>query len=148
MKNTLSIVYIPFVFVAIFLMFTACEEELPTDRQDYNEGAWSLVRYQQSAWLPNQFDVFDKGQIVWAFDADNQSLEVKIEEEVAKIESLPVDGTYQYELKEHTCNYGDNQYIKIEDRGYGVMITDHVANDSLIITNACLDGQTILFVRQ
>lgn len=147
MKNTLSAVYIPFVFVAIFLMFTACEEELPNNRQNENEDTWSLVRYQQSAFFPDQFQAFDKGQILWAFDADNQSLEVKIDE-VDKIENLPTDGTYPYELKDHACNYGDNQYIEIEGRGYGVMITDHVANDSLIITNACLDGHIILFVRQ
>jgi len=146
MKNKLSSVYIPFVFVAMCLMFTACEEELPTDRQNENIDTWSLVKYQQSAFFPDQFQAFDKDQIVWAFDADNQSLEVKIEE-VDKIENLPGPGTYQYELKEHACNYGDNQYINIEGRGYGVMITDNIANDSLMITNECVDGHVILFVR-
>lgn len=146
MKNTLSSVCIPFVCIAMFLMFTACEEELPTDRDNENKDAWSLVRYQQSAFFPDQFQAFDKDQIVWSFDADNQSLEIKIDE-VDKIENLPVAGTYQYEFKDHGCNEGDNQYIEIEERGYGVMITDHVANDSLIITNECVDGHIILFIR-
>jgi len=88
----------------------------------------------------------EEGQIVWDMDMEVQSLDITIEE-VEKIENLPYPGSYQFELVEHSCNYDDNQYLSVEGREYGLMITDYVDNDSLIITNACVDGHIILFVR-
>ena len=147
MKNNLSLA---FLFCAMCLIFNACEYAAPladteenTDRQTES---WSLVKYTPSSFFPEQYESLEEGQIVWDFDMDAQSLDVSIQE-VEKIDGLPYPGSYQFELTEHACNYGDNQFIAIEGRGYGVMITDYTDNDSLIISNVCVDGHQLLFVR-
>lgn len=147
MKNKLSVVHFLFLSVAMCLTFNACEyEESSAERQSANEDVWSLVKYTPSAFLPDQFEAFEEGEILWSFDATTQNLEVKIEG-TDKIENLPESGTHKYEFKEHGCNYGDNEFISIQGREYGVMIADHIASDSLIISNACVDGHIILFIR-
>lgn len=148
MKNKLSIVCVSFM-CCMLLVFSSCEyEALQTNEQNTERTAssWSLATYTPSAFFPEQFQSFEEGQIVWDFDMDTQSLDISIEE-VQKIESLPDIGSYQFELAEHVCNYGDNQYISIDGREYGLMITDYIDSDSLIITNACVDGHIMLFVR-
>lgn len=147
MKNILSVICFP--IMCMMLVFSACEYQTPPideENTDRNASAWSLVKYTPSAFFPNQFEAFEEGQIVWDMDMEVQSLDITIEE-VEKIENLPYPGSYQFELVEHSCNYDDNQYLSVEGREYGLMITDYVDNDSLIITNACVDGHIILFVR-
>jgi len=147
MKNILSIVCVLFMFCVV--VFTACEyEALQIDEESTERQieSWSLVKYIPSAFFPEQFQALEEGQIVWDFDMDAQSLDISIEE-VEKIDGLPFPGSYQFELEEHACNYDDNQYISIEGRQYGLMITDYIDNDSLIITDACVDGHVILFVK-
>jgi len=148
MKNKLSIICVLFMFC--MMVFSACQYEIPQIAEESVEreasSSWSLTKYTPSAFFPDEFQSFEEGQIVWDFDMDAQSLDIHIEE-VNKIEGLPDIGDYQFELKEHACNYGDNQYISIEGRDYGLMITDHIDSDSLIISEACLDGHIMLFVR-
>lgn len=146
MKNKLSVVHFLFVFFAMCLTFNSCEYQEPSAYRQSMENTWSLVKYTPSAFFSDNFETFEEGQVLWSFDDATQNLEVKLEG-IDKIENLPAPGTYKYEFKEHPCNYDENEFISIEGREYGVMIADHIVNDTLIISHACLDGHIILFVK-
>ena len=81
--------------------------------------------------------------IIWKIDFDKQRIEV-----ILKDDSTPVyleQGTYSYQLIDHPCNYGENQFLRVDNQDIGLMILDDLASGTLIITGECYDGDRLTF---
>jgi hypothetical protein len=109
------------------------------------DGTWYLTEYIPSAEFQVNIRTFEPGQISWTFDTINQKIDIKIDKGVNF--NLIKEGSYNYEFGDNGCNYDDNLFIIIDNRGFGTLIKTGIPNDTLVISDACVDGHILNFSR-
>lgn len=136
---------IPFI---IILMITglknySCQKE--SNNRSGLDGTWYLTEYIPSAEFPVNKQIFKRGQISWTFDTKNQKINIKMDKGVNF--NLITEGLYNYEFGDNGCNYDDNLFIIIDNKGFGTLIKTDIPNDILKISYACVDGHILNFSR-
>jgi hypothetical protein len=140
-----KIKFIPFLIllVIIGLKNYSCQKE--SNNSSGLDGTWYLTEYIRSAEFPDNILTFKPGQITWTFDTIHQKITIKIEKGVNF--NLITAGSYNYEFGDNGCNYDDNLFIIIDNRGFGTLIKTGIPNDILKISYACVDGHILNFSR-
>lgn len=132
-----------FLFFLMTFFFASCKDD--SINSSNIDGNWSLVEYVPSAFNPDDNQTFAPGQVVWKFSSDIKQIEVSIQNGVEF--NLLDEGTYDYKFGDNGCNYDENLFIIIDERGFGVLIKDKISEGTLIISNACVDGHIMTFTR-
>lgn len=122
-----------------FLILMGCRKDSTPPGID---GDWFLVSYQASAWNPGSVEQYSRGDVQWTFNLGAEMLEVVADSSVNY--SLLPSGSHSIFIGTHPC--GD-EGIEINGQDYGAIDKSRLEQDSLVITNVCVDGQVLLFVR-
>lgn len=143
MKNIISIARLTLFFLMTLIVFSCKDDDKVIP--DNIDGNWSLVEYVPSAFFPDNNQTFATGQVVWKFNSETKQVKVSIQNGVEF--DLIDEGEYNYEFGDNGCNDGQNLFIIIGERGFGTLIRDKISEDTLIISNACVDGHIMTFIR-
>lgn len=135
---------VAFIFLLMIgLLSASCQKETQNDSD--LEGEWYLTEYTPQAEFPEVTETYASGQITWTFNTRKQQVTVEIQEGVDF--DVISEGKHRYEFGDNGCNHEDNLFIKVGDTGLGTLIRDHIADDSLVISDACVDGHILIFAR-
>ena len=141
-----------FSLLAIALLLAGCSGEEadnnPDQPMDQNPDP-GFNSFSLRYFYPNadqlEFIDFDKNEIVWEFDFDNQEIDVVV---LPTAESVFLSsGTYSYTLEDNPCNFGENRYIYPDGRKMGLMILDQIDEGFITITEECISGPVYTFQR-
>lgn len=130
----------------IALGITACKKTDSTKNDIGYGGQWSLVTYNPSPMTgTTNANNYNLGDVIWNFNAGNQTVTVTLNNTANNNPLAP--GNYNFQLGNHPCNYGSNQYFTINNEIVGVFVLDEIANNQLKITAECFDGAILKFER-
>ncbi len=136
---------IPFLILLMIIGLKnySCQKE--SNNRSGLDGTWYLTEYIPSAEFQDNIQTFKPGQITWTFDTINQKINIKIDKGVNF--NLITEGLYNYEFGDNGCNYDDNLFIIIDNKGFGTLVKTGIPNDILEISYACVDGHILNFSR-
>jgi hypothetical protein len=126
----------------ILLLSSACKKDAPSGGT--LNGDWNLVTYTPSAISPGSSFSYNAGEVVWAFNTSANALDVSIAPQV-NFDFIDA-GSYNYVFNNQSC--GDpGTGLEVNGVNYGSLDQTRVANDSLVLSSACLDGPILIFTR-
>lgn len=106
-------------------------------------GDWNLVSYIPSA-ISSTAQLYNSGEVVWAFNTSANAIDIGID---TLVNFNYIDaGSYNYVFNTQSC--GDpGTGLEINGVNYGSLDQSRVANDTLVLTDACVDGAILVFTR-
>lgn len=131
-----------FLFCTLLLSLSTCNQDDKVASQQ-NNPSFTLV--SRSNAFGGSSTEYPSEAIVWTINFNSQKIDVAITGDPTPV--YLEAGSYNYELKEHPCNYDDNQFISVGGNDLGVLILDDLAEGTLIITGECYDGDRLTFRR-
>ena len=100
-------------FLVVILVFNGCSTDLTPEGNDKVNGTWSLINV--SGGFAGVDDDFEKGKIVWKFNAADGSLTITNNDASSAIYNGLPSGTYTYSIIKEKDQY----YLLLNDKEIG-----------------------------
>ena len=139
MKNLLK----SFLLLVLIIGFSSSCKKDPTGSGGPLNGDWNLVTYIPSA-ISSTAYTYNTGEVVWAFNTSANALDISISAQV-DFDYIPA-GSYNYIFNTQSCS-DPNSGLEVNGVNYGGLDQSRVTNDTLVLSNACLDGAYLVFTR-
>lgn len=131
-------------FWVLILVFNGCSTDLTHEGNDKVNGTWSLINV--SGGFAGVDDDFEKGKIVWKFNAANGSLIVTNNDTSSALYNGLPSGTYSYSILKEKDHY----YLLLNDKEIGGVDVDKsqlIIDQNITTSGSGADGFVMVLIK-